>query len=84
LSTPPRLRLQIVVSSELVDYTSGCFIEQSGLASAVTFLPVKELAWVRPIGLIYRREVYQPPAIKRLIEVLRAAAKKMKGLRISE
>jgi len=26
---------------------------------------------VRPIGLIYRREVYQPPAIKRLIEVLR-------------
>jgi len=74
-----RLRLQIVASSDLVDYTSRCFLEQSALASNVRFLPVKELAWVRPIGLIYRREIYQPPAIKRLIEVLRAAAKKMKG-----
>ena len=28
-------------------------------------------------GLIYRREMYQPPAIKRLIEILKAVVKDM-------
>ena len=73
-----RLRLETVAQSELVDWTSRLFVEQSSLAPAVTILPVKDLFWVRPIGLIYRQESYQAPAVKRLIEVLRTAAKVMK------
>jgi DNA-binding transcriptional LysR family regulator len=65
----------MVAASNLIDWTSRNFIEQSAVASRLAILPVKELAWVRPFGLIYRRETYQPPAIKRLIEILRASAK---------
>jgi hypothetical protein len=47
-------------------------LSSNPLAPNLKVLPVKELAWVRPVGLIYRREVYQPPAIKRLIEIIKA------------
>jgi DNA-binding transcriptional LysR family regulator len=77
----PRLRLKTVACSDLLDWTSRRFVEQSDLASTVTILSVKELAWLRPIGLIYRREVYQPPAIRRLIEILKAAVKDMRAWR---
>lgn len=65
------LRLRTVASTDLIDWISRNFVEQSALASNLKILPVKELAWVRPVGLIYRREIYQPPAIRRLIEILR-------------
>jgi DNA-binding transcriptional LysR family regulator len=69
------LRLRMVAASTLLDWTSRNFIEQSAVVSSLAILPVKELVWVRPFGLIYRRETYHPPAIKRLIEILRASAK---------
>jgi len=69
------LRLRTVAASNLVDWTSRIFVEHSAVASSLAILPVKELAWIRPVGLIYRRETYQPPAIKRLIEILKASAK---------
>jgi DNA-binding transcriptional LysR family regulator len=71
------LRLRTVASSDLIDWTSRKFVEQSGFAPKLKVLPVKELAWIRPIGLIYRQEVYQPPAIKLLIEILKATVRDM-------
>jgi DNA-binding transcriptional LysR family regulator len=71
------LRLRTVASSNLVDWTSRKSIEQSAVVSSLAILPVKELAWVRPVGLIYRRETYQSPAIKRLIEILKEATREM-------
>jgi len=71
----PRLKLRTVVNSDLLDWTSRRFVEKSEFASTVTILPVKELEWVRPIGLIYRRETYLPPAIGRFIEILKAQAR---------
>jgi len=62
------LRLRTVASIDLIDWTSRNFVEQSALAPKLRILPVKDLAWVGPVGLIYRREIYQPPAIRRLIE----------------
>jgi DNA-binding transcriptional LysR family regulator len=76
----PRLKLRTVACSDLLDWTSRRFIEQSALASAVKILPVKELAWIRPIGLIYRREAYLPPAIGRFIEILRVSVKDVAAL----
>jgi DNA-binding transcriptional LysR family regulator len=71
----PRLKLQTVASSDLLDWTSRRFVEQSSWASAIRILPIKELVWVRPIGLIYRREAYLPPAVYRFIEIIKAKAK---------
>jgi len=71
----PSLKLRSVASSDLVNWTSRRFVEQSDLASALRILPVNELAWRRPIGLIHRKESYLPPAIRRFIEILKAGAK---------
>jgi DNA-binding transcriptional LysR family regulator len=69
------LRQRMVVSSELLEYTSRTFVRQAASASAVKILPVDELAWIRPVGVIYRRETYLPPALRRFIEVIKATAK---------
>jgi DNA-binding transcriptional LysR family regulator len=37
---------------------------------------VDELKWRRPFGVIYRSDAYLSPAARRLIEVLRAAARR--------
>jgi DNA-binding transcriptional LysR family regulator len=68
------LTLRTVASSDLLDWTSRRFVENSALASAVKILPVKELAWLRPVGLIHRRETYLPPAARRFIEIVKAEA----------
>jgi DNA-binding transcriptional LysR family regulator len=68
------LRQRMVVSSELLEYTSRRFVRQAASASAIKILPVDELAWIRPVGVIYRRETYLPPALQRFIEVIKATA----------
>lgn len=76
-----RLRALTVACSDLLDWTSRRLVEQSDLSSAVTILPVKELAWSRPVGLIYRREAYQPPATRLLIDKLKSAVVSMRDYR---
>jgi DNA-binding transcriptional LysR family regulator len=71
----PRLQLRTVACSDLLDWTSRRFVEQSELDSRVKILPVKQLAWLRPIGLIYRREPYLPPPVGRFIGILKDRAK---------
>src|SRR5262249_47138445 len=71
----PNLYLRTVARSEILGWMQRRFVERSDLASALKALPVKELAWQRPIGLVYRQESYLPPAIGRFIEILKARAK---------
>jgi DNA-binding transcriptional LysR family regulator len=76
----PRLKLQTVARSNLLDWTSRRFIEQSEFARDLKILPVSELAWRRPIGLIFRQETYLPPIIERFIDILKTRAKKAGAL----
>jgi DNA-binding transcriptional LysR family regulator len=69
------LRLRTVSSSDLLDFRSLTFVRQSALASAVTMLPVKELMWRRPVGIMYRQETYLPSSVRRFIEIIKVAAK---------
>jgi len=39
-------------------------------------IPVKELQWIRHVGVSYRRNAYLSPTAKRFIEILRVTAKK--------
>jgi DNA-binding transcriptional LysR family regulator len=71
------LRLRTITSSDLLDFRSLISIRQGTLASAVTTLPVKDLAWRRSVGIIYRQETYLPPALRRFIEIIKAKAKNM-------
>ena len=40
--------------------------------SPLAILPATELSWLRPIGAIVRSEGYLPPAVQRLIDILKS------------
>jgi DNA-binding transcriptional LysR family regulator len=67
------LRLQMVAASDLLLYASRGAVRLGKAAGyPLTILPVTELAWRRPIGGIVRREAYLPPAVQRLIDILKS------------
>ena len=60
-------------TSDLLLYTSRSLVRLSKAAGyPLTILPVAELAWRRPIGGIVRREAYLPPAVQRVIDILKS------------
>ncbi|MBI2294545.1 MAG: hypothetical protein HYU76_00525 [Betaproteobacteria bacterium] len=72
-----RLRLQTLASSDLLDFTSRHVFHEAAQRYGLKELPVKELQWTRPIGVIYRKDAYLSPAARRFIEILKATAKEI-------
>ena len=69
------VRLQAVVSSDLLAYTSRRVIDQAVAEGyAVAVLPVQELAWRRPVGVIHRNEPYLHSAARRFIDILKVCS----------
>lgn len=68
------LRLQICAATSLLSFNTRRSLRQVAPRFRLKELPVDELKWRRPFGVIYRREAYLSPAARRLIEVLRAVA----------
>jgi DNA-binding transcriptional LysR family regulator len=67
------LRLQMVAASELLLYTSESLVRLGRAAGyPLVILPVAELAWRRPFGGIVRCQGYLPPAVQRLIDILKS------------
>lgn len=71
------LQLRTAAASDLLNWTSRRFVEQSTFAAKVGILPIEELKLIRPIGIVYRRETYLPPALTRFVAILKAQCKKM-------
>jgi DNA-binding transcriptional LysR family regulator len=69
-----RIRFQSLATSSLVGFTSRSVFQQGAQAFRLLQLPVRELAWKRPVGVIYRKDAYLSPAARRLIETLRLMA----------
>jgi DNA-binding transcriptional LysR family regulator len=72
-----RLRLQTLASCDLVDFTSRHVFRQAAQQFGLKELPVKELEWRRPVGVIYREGGYLSPAARRFIEILKTTAKEI-------
>lgn len=70
---PIRLRLEICASTNLLSFNARRMLRQVAPRFRLKELPVEELKWRRPVGVIYRNEAYLPPAARRLIELLKAA-----------
>jgi DNA-binding transcriptional LysR family regulator len=69
--SPLSLRLQAAANSDLLLYTSRAVARRFGAGqNALHALPVKELHWLRPVGVIHRKEPYLSPAVRRFIEIL--------------
>jgi DNA-binding transcriptional LysR family regulator len=45
---------------------------------ALKILPVKDIDWVRPVAVAYRKDTYISPAARRLIEILKAGPRQQK------
>jgi len=69
-----RLRLQMISSSDFLGFGPRRHIEAAARSLRLKVLPVKELTLPRSVGVMYRQGAYLPPAAKRLIELLKAAA----------
>ena len=72
-----RLRLQTWASSDLLGYTSRRILRQAASRLRLKELPVRELTWRRPVGVIYREGGYLSPAAKRFIEILRSSTREV-------
>jgi DNA-binding transcriptional LysR family regulator len=84
--TPPKLamdsnsawlRLLTVASSDLLGFSSRRFVTQVAAHFPLTMLRVREATWARRIGVIYRKDAYLPPALVRLIDVLKSTARRL-------
>ena len=69
------LRLEAVANSDLLIYTSRTVARRTGLK----VLPVKELYYVRSVGVLHREEPYLSPAVRRFIEILTRITASMAG-----
>jgi DNA-binding transcriptional LysR family regulator len=72
---PVQVRLEICASTNLLSFNTRRTLQQVAPRLRLTELPVDELKWRRPFGVIYRNEAYLSPAARRLIEVLRAVTR---------
>jgi len=83
---PPRIALEagshslrglIAASSDLLCFNARRAFRESARHLPLVELPVKELKWIRHVGVSYRKDSYLSPAAKRFIEILKATAKEI-------
>ena len=71
------LRLPLIASSDLLGYSSRPVIRRAAPHLRFTELKLKELAYRRRVGVVYRKDAYLSPAARRFIEILKATAKEI-------
>jgi DNA-binding transcriptional LysR family regulator len=74
-----RLRLQLVAASNLLDYTSRSVFRTARSRFHLKVLQVPELAWSRPVSVIYREGAYISPAARAFIASIKAACAVRQG-----
>jgi DNA-binding transcriptional LysR family regulator len=74
-----RVRLHLWSCTDLLGLTTSRILRQAASSFGLKEIPVQELRRDRPVGAIYRRDGYLPPAARRLIDVLKRQAAQMAG-----
>ena len=69
------LRHRLVASSDLVGYAPKQSISEAFPRSRCAVLHVKDLNYIRRVGVMYRKDAYLSPAARRFMEVLKATTK---------
>lgn len=70
-----RLRHRIVASSNLVGFAPRESVSEAFPRSRCVVLPVRDLNYIRRVGVMYRRNAYLSPAAQRFIKILKTTAK---------
>jgi len=69
-----RLRLQMIAGSRLLGYGPRRTAVMAARAFRLKILRIRQLTVPRPVGVMYRKGAYLPPAARRLIELLKENA----------
>lgn len=69
-------KLRVVAASNLVGVTVKHNLVAAAGQLRLKILPVKDLAWLRPVAVAYRKDAYLSPAAKRFVEIMGAVANK--------
>ena len=70
-----RLRIQFIARSRLLGFGPKRTLEMAAKSFGLRILPVKELTWPRPVGVMYRKGAYLPPAARRLVALLKETSR---------
>ncbi len=74
-TSAPRLRTIAVAYSDYLGLTVRPVLQQQMSAYPLVELPIKELAHIHAMSIIYRKGGYLSPAVRRLTEILKMQAK---------
>jgi DNA-binding transcriptional LysR family regulator len=73
------VRLQAIAASNLLGYLPKRVLDNARSRLGLKELPVKELVWRRPVGVIYRESGYLSPATRRFIDILKTTTREIAG-----
>jgi len=79
LSDSVMLRHRTVSATGLIGIGSRGMVEANADNLGLKIIPVKDVKWIRPVAVVYRKDGYLSPAARRFIEILKATAKKFAG-----
>jgi DNA-binding transcriptional LysR family regulator len=68
-------RDNLVAASDLLGYSSTRVARNATPRVRFAEFRVKELAWIRRVGVAYRNAAYMSPVARRFIEILKTTAK---------
>jgi DNA-binding transcriptional LysR family regulator len=71
------LKHRAVASSDLLGVSVRGNVEAAARYLSLKILPVKDLDWMRPVAVVYRRDAYLSPAAKQFVEILKKRAKEI-------
>jgi DNA-binding transcriptional LysR family regulator len=69
-------KLRVVAASDLIGVTAKHNLVAAARQLRLKILPVKGLAWLRPVAIAYRKDAYLSPAAKRFVQIMGAVANK--------
>ena len=75
------LRLPLVASSDLLGYSSRAALRQGAPQIRFAELHVKELAYTRRTGMLYRKDAYLSPVTRNFVAILKETARAIYKIR---
>lgn len=76
-SNSTAVRLRMVARGDLIGFSSRYFLRQVDPRFQLVELAVKEIRFLRRLGISYRKDAYLAPAARRLMAILESAAQQV-------
>jgi DNA-binding transcriptional LysR family regulator len=73
------LKHRIIARSDLVGFAAKRAVSEAASRSRLAVLRVRDLAYTRRVGVMYRKDAYLSPAARRFVEILKTTAKTSAG-----